>query len=134
MPFQHTLHHLAYVLQQVKAVGNLHGIRSPTACSIGIFVGAVAGDHLDAGMCLEPLLDDLGGAFWLEINRAMGVKVDEDRTVDLTFAACEVVDAQVAGCRIRCGRRATSEAEERIGADWHPLAPCQPSTRLATNL
>jgi pimeloyl-ACP methyl ester carboxylesterase len=38
-------------------------------------------------MCLEPLLDDMGGAFRLEINGTMSVKVDEDRTVDLTLCA-----------------------------------------------
>lgn len=38
MPFEDTLQHLAYILQEVKAISHLHRIGSATAGAIGILM------------------------------------------------------------------------------------------------
>ena len=38
MPFEDTLQHLPHMLQEVKAVGNLHRIGSATARPFGVYM------------------------------------------------------------------------------------------------
>ena len=133
MPFEDTLQHLPHMLQEVKAVGNLHRIGSATARPFGVLGGAIARNQLDAWVLFEPRFHNPGRAFWLEVDRSMGVEVDEDRSIALAFAEGKIVDAEMAWGGRRGGRLTTGEAQEGIGADGHTLAPCQAATRFTTN-
>src|SRR5262249_20945959 len=48
--------HLADVLEQVPAIGDLHGIGRGFGGGLGVGAGAVAADDLDTGVVLQPLL------------------------------------------------------------------------------
>lgn len=133
MPIQQTLEHLAHVLEEVGPIGNRKRVGCAATVALGIRARAVAGNHLDAWMRLQPLLHHLRGAFGNQVNRLMGFQVDQDCPIHLTFAKRNVVDTQVAGRRSQHSRRMTGKAEECISADGHTLAACQTSAWFTAN-
>lgn len=134
MRIQQALEHLTQVLEKVEAIGNLKRVGRAATGALGILAGAVAGNHLDARMRFQPLLHHLCGAFGNEVKRLMGIEVDQNCPIHLTFAKRKVVNTQVAGRRGRRSRLTTGKAEERISADGHTLATCQTSAWFTANL
>jgi hypothetical protein len=54
MAIEDFLYGLPQVLQEVKAVGHLHGVGRATGRSLGIGPAPIPADHLDPRMVLQP--------------------------------------------------------------------------------
>jgi hypothetical protein len=110
---------LAQILQEVKAIGDLHRLRCPFRCSIGIRSCTVAADDGDLGVLLEPSFDGCGGSIRQQVDHLMGFKIDDHRPLAVPFAPGPVVDANdLWGRRCRCGR-AARQAKERVRTGGH---------------
>ena len=56
------------ILDEMKPIGDLDGIRSTAGRAVGVEIAAVTTDQGDAGMGGEPGRDAVGGALRQEIN------------------------------------------------------------------
>ena len=88
---------LGQQMPQVPAVPALHGVRQRRADGLAVGPRPVTGDDLDAGVLAEPVLDDIGGASFQDVDAPAGLGVDEDRRVDEAPPQREIVNPQHAG-------------------------------------
>jgi hypothetical protein len=88
---------LGQAVPQVPPVPALHRVRQRRADSLAIGPRPVTGDNLDAGVPAEPVLDDVGGASFEDIDAPAGLGVDQDARVDLAAAQREVIHSQHPG-------------------------------------
>jgi hypothetical protein len=79
---------------QVPAVGDLQRGRRSLPGALGVGAGAVAADHLGAGMGLQPGGEGGGVAVGQQVDRAAGGHVDQHRAVVVAAAEGEVVHAK----------------------------------------
>jgi hypothetical protein len=86
--------HLAHVLEQVPAVGHVHGIGCGPGCRLGVGAGAVAADDLDAGVVFEPPLQRRAVASREQVDDLAALQVDQDGAVALPLADRPAADAQ----------------------------------------
>ncbi len=87
------------------AVGNLSGLRGALCGSLGISLGAVAGNDVDAGMSTQPSGDTLRSAIRQEVNNLTALMIDQDGAVCTALAKGEIIDAYDTGCtgvRVGC--------------------------------
>jgi hypothetical protein len=84
-------------MPQVPPVPALDRVRQRGADSFAVGTGPVAGDDLGARVSAEPLLDDVSGAPFQDIDALAGLGVDQDGRVDPALPQREVIDAQHAG-------------------------------------
>jgi hypothetical protein len=92
--FEQPLGHLPDVPQDVPAIYHLQGVRRADRRSACILRRAVADDDLDARMLLQPRRERRGAAVGQQIDRAPGLKVDEDGAVPSAPSPRPVVDAE----------------------------------------
>ena len=78
-------------------VADLHRIGQRGADGLPVGAGPVTGDDLGTGMGAEPVLDDIGGASFQDIDAPAGLSVDEDRRVDEAASQREIVNPQHTG-------------------------------------
>ena len=97
----------------MPSVADLHGFGKRGADGLPVGPGAVTRDNLDAGMRAQPLLHDIGGASFQDIDAAAGLGVDEDRRVDQAPAQRKIIDSQHAGHRQ--GREGDLEEDSQRG-------------------
>jgi hypothetical protein len=88
---------LGQQMPQVPAVPALDGVRQRRADGLAACPGPVAGDDLDAGVLAEPVLDDIGGAAFQDVDAPAGLGVDEDGRVDQAPPQGKIVNPQHAG-------------------------------------
>lgn len=105
------------MLEEVKPVGDLSGVRCALACSFGIRLRPVSHDDLDAGISAQPRGQRLGGPPLEEIDRSMGLQINQDRGVHLTATEGEIIDAEDSWSWCRRQVRATKQAQQ-----CHPQA------------
>jgi hypothetical protein len=122
---QEALHRLTEVLDEVKTIGNLHGIRGTACRAININIATIPADHRDAGMPPKPCCDGVGRAIREKIDRAMLFEVTDDRAVARPFAPCPVVDAEDARVSRRRTRCRTDETKDRRTARGHAKRACE---------
>ncbi len=82
------------MFDEVKAVGNLHGLRCPSAYPTGVFPGPTPGDNRNAGVRAKPRGGGLGPAVGAHGDDGMGLVINQDRAIDLAFVKRDVVAAQ----------------------------------------
>jgi hypothetical protein len=99
----------------------------------GLAVGprAVSAHDLDAGMRLQPVLDDVGGAAFQDVDLAAGLGVDQDRRVDMPLPQGEIIDAEHTG-NARVGKADRHQrAKRRAPGDIDAQRGEQPGSRPA---
>ena len=96
----------------MPAVPALDGIRQRRADGLAVGSGPVAGDDLDAGVPAEPVLDDIGGAPFQDVDAPAGLGVDEDRGVDEAPAQGKIIDPQHAG-HLEAGKADREQGPQR---------------------
>jgi len=114
---QHLVQGLAGILQEVKAVSDLHRIRCALPCSFGVRLCSVSHDVLDTGMGAQPGRQRLSGPAREEIDRSMGLEIDQERSVHLTAMEGEIIDAEDAWGRCHRKHGASKQTEQ-----CHPQA------------
>jgi hypothetical protein len=88
---EHLLQGFPEILEQMEAIRDLGGGGSPLAGALGIGAPAVPCDHLDPGMCLEPLGDGLSVPLRQESDGLAAFEINEHRAIRLAFAEREIV-------------------------------------------
>jgi len=91
---QHLLQSLAGILQQVKPVSDLKRSRHSLPCSFGIRLRSVSHADLNAGMSTKPGGQCLGGPPREQIDRTMGLKINQDCGVHPAATDGEIIDAK----------------------------------------
>src|SRR6266702_2605407 len=81
------------ILDQMPAVAHLPRLWSAFANSRSIFRGAIAADHLNRGMLLQPIFDGLGRAVGEQINGLTALQVTDQRAVAESALVYPVVQA-----------------------------------------
>ena len=92
MPCEHALDGLAQVLQQVPAVGDLHGLGGTLRRRLGVGRRTVPADDLDPGMLLEPRRDSVPLAVGEQVDDVTALQVHDDGAVTLSLAPRPVID------------------------------------------
>jgi hypothetical protein len=115
------LHGLGEIAQKMKPIGDLRRRGGSLTRSICIGGRAVACDHLDPRVVLEPLRQRGTLAVWEERDRLVAFQVHKDSAIRAAFPERPIIHAQDAGRRqVRLWLPA-QQAEERVPAD--PQAP-----------
>jgi hypothetical protein len=91
---KHLVQRFAEILQEMKAVGDLHGSRSSLPCAFGIGGRAIARDDLDPGMRPQPLGQSIGRALREQRDRLAALQIDQHGAIALTFAQREVIHTE----------------------------------------
>jgi hypothetical protein len=86
MALQQPLEYLAHILEQVKAIGDLDGVRGTPRGAVGVLRRAIAANVGDAGVLLQPAFDGRRRAVLQEIDRDMGLEVDQNRAIRAPLA------------------------------------------------
>lgn len=71
---------------QMEAIGDLDGVRCALLATLRVRAGAVAHDDLDTGVMAQPVGEYLGGAIVEQINRTVGLKIDEQGAITTLLA------------------------------------------------
>ncbi len=117
---EHHLQHLGQVLQQVEAVGDLNCPRRTVAGALGVGAGAIAGDHLHAGMAAQPCGQRVRLAAGQQRHWAALVEVHQHRAVAVPLAQRPVVHAKGGRCCEVGHWRSPDEAQQRVAAGVQP--------------
>ena len=119
----------AEILQEMPAIGDLHGVRRPLGHPGGVGFCPIPCHDGHLGMGLEPSGHGLGGAVLEQIDRAVPVQIHHDRAIGVAFAFRPIVDAD--GTRLwgRWRGKTPHPAQEGIAAAGHPLTGQVPRTR-----
>ena len=94
----------------------MDGIGRPAPAAIGVAGATVAGDHLRAGVGLQPRCEAVRLAVGQQVNDGMAFQVDEDRAVTLPAFPRPVVNPEHPRRRGGRRRRATTDEAEQGGA------------------
>ena len=103
------------ILQEVKAVGNLHGVWGPGCGSLGIRFGPIARDNGNPWMLFEPGGEGVCIPSLDEINRPVRFQIDHQGRVGVATAQGQVVDAKDLWRRGLWHGETTDQAQHRIG-------------------
>jgi len=115
----------------MPAISHLRGGGGTGGSALGVTAGPVAAYHLCSGVGIEPGRQCLGGAFGQDIDRTVGLHVDQDGSVVVPLAECEVIDAEhvyFTGVRVGQG---PDESKESVLAQADGLELRQPGRRPA---
>src|ERR671938_2171957 len=105
----------------MKPIRHLYRIGRSAGCAIAIGARTVAADDLNTRMLLQPIGEGLGGAIRQEVNRAMRVKINDNRAIGLAFTFGPVIDTDHARSWGRTSAGAPHEAQHSIRTDRHAL-------------
>ena len=111
---------IAEVTQQVPAIGHLDRFRRALTNSVRVGTGAVACDHLDAGMLAQPGGEGLGLPIREQVHHLVAFEVDQDGSVAMTPPPGPVVHSEHLE-RGRCDLeldRACHHAQQRVRTAW----------------
>ena len=124
VPVGQGLYGRAQVAQQVPTIRDLDGVGRALARAVRIGAGAVARDHLDAGVGAQPGRERLGPPVGQQIHDPVALEVDEHRPVAVAAAPRPIIHREHArrwrGLGAALGR--ADHAPQRVGAGGHGQA------------
>lgn len=85
------------ILEEMKSVGDLDGVRSPLTNTCGIGFGSITSDDLDIGMVLEPGGNGFSRPILEYVNRTATFEIDDDGAVAIAFTPCIKLSRSVTG-------------------------------------
>jgi hypothetical protein len=121
MPADDCLDGLTEVSEKMPAIEDVDGVGCTPAHAVGIDVGAVTGDHFDAGVISQPRRDGVGLSVRQEVDDPIALQIDQDRAVAATAPPRPLIDAKHPG-RYRSSlnrSRAADQPEERVSTGRH---------------
>jgi len=118
---EHLVQGFPEILQQMKAVRDLRGCRSPLPRAFGIGGRAIARDALDPWMLPEPLGQGIGRAIWEERDWVAPLQINQHGAIRLAFPQREVIHTKDRRRRERRDRLSPEQAQQRVPA--HPEVP-----------
>ncbi len=129
------LNGLAQVLQNMKSIGDLPGLRRAFPRALGERAAAIAADDLDLRMPLEPVRRRARGTIRQKVDYLPPLQVDDDGPISGALAPRPIIDAH--DPNIHCGaarlRLSFETAQDSVVAGRHADALHQPFTRAAAD-
>jgi hypothetical protein len=119
---QFLLNCLPQILEDVEAVGDLHGIGCAGRCASGIGARAVTTNNGHRGMLVQPGFYGFGAAIGEEREHLMALQIDHNAAIGLTFATRPIIDADDGGRALRRRRNASYQTKQGVAAARHALA------------
>ncbi len=119
MAGQAALQDLACVLQEMKAVGDLFGLRRPQRRSGSVVPTPIATDEPHLGMLAQPERKTQVRAVGQQINDATAFKVEEDGAIGAAAPEGKVIHAQHAHRRHPRFRPLGQQTQDRLIGDPH---------------
>jgi len=116
----------------VTAVSHLDGIWDTLLGPVCIGSGAIAGDHADPGMGLEPEGEGLGLPIRPEGQRSPPFKVDQHGAIGLAFLVGPVVDAEYPEGGTRRNGQATQQPQQGVATAGQAQSAAQSHPRPAS--
>lgn len=107
----------------MEAVSDLHRLGCSLSSAFGVAAGTVPADHLNLGMLSQPSREIDPFPAVEQIQRAMGLHIDEHGAVVASSAKGEVVDAQHLHPAYRRFGQGLDQTQQRVATH------CQPSPR-----
>jgi hypothetical protein len=89
---KHELYGIGHIAQEVKAIGDLDGVGRAAPGTFSVSPGAIATDHFDTAMGLQPVAQGRSLAIGQQRNRRPAFYVDEHRAVALAFAVRPIIN------------------------------------------
>jgi len=110
----------AQVLQQMKAISDLPGLRRSLSNALCIKTAAVAADDFDFRMLLDPIGSLFGGTGFEHVCNDPTFKIDNDRSVTETFAPAPIINRDCTQRNVAAtfGCMTFELPQNRIVADW----------------
>ena len=99
---------LAQIEEEMEAVGDVGGARSPQTSAGGNVFAAIATDEADGRMLAKPGGNGFGFAIGKQFKREAGVEIDEEGAIALAFFPGPIIDADGGGIGGRRGKRSTA--------------------------
>jgi hypothetical protein len=116
---------LSREMPQVPAVAALNCAGKRRLHGLAAGPRAVSAHDLDAGVRLQPVLDDAGGAALQDVGPAAGPGVDQDRRAGMTLPQGEITDAGHTG-NARAGKADRHQrAQRRVPGDIDAQRACE---------
>src|SRR5437763_17033015 len=121
---------------EMEAIRYLDRLGRALAATLGVRTGAIADDDLDAGVCAQPIGEDLGGAVIEQVNGPMRFQIQQQRPVPaLLFPQRNIIDAQHSRTTLfTVVGEDVQQVKQRIGADGYADLVRQASATLAASL
>ena len=116
------------VVQQVPGVGHLLGLRCTRAGAVAEGAGAVAADDPHLRVVVQPGGEGVRGAVGEDVDRPVGIHVDEDCRVGAAAAYGELVHAQMRDEARRRDGQCADETEQGVPARGHGQASGDPGS------
>ncbi len=104
------------ILQEMKAVSDLDGRRSPLPRALGVGGRAIACDDLDPRMFPQPLGQSIGRAIRQKRDRVAALQINQYGAIALAFAQREIIYPKDRRSRTRQERRPPQQAQQRVPA------------------
>jgi hypothetical protein len=122
------VHRLGHVVPDMPPVGDLGRLGRTLAGAFGVGAGPVSADGLHLRVLAQPCGQRLTVAARKDLDRPVGVHVQQHRAIHVPAVEREVIDAEHADLpNLRVGHGA-QQVEQRIPADWHTQRVGQPGT------
>jgi hypothetical protein len=100
-PDRESLEGVGQVVYQVPALGHLQGAGGAARGPGGVHPISIAADHLDTRVMAEPGRQRVGRGIFQQIDRPMGVDIDQDRAVPMAATQSKLIDPEHARRRDR---------------------------------
>jgi hypothetical protein len=132
-PFSERDRRSAYAAhEQMPAIGHLNRLRGSFLRCSGILAPAIAADHFDLGMLLEPRTNRLHGPIRQEIQRSSRFEITNQRPIVQAAFVGPVINANELGCFLSRRLSLPNETQQAIRAAWQPELTAQTSACFAS--
>jgi integrase len=130
---EHLVQGAARILDEMKAISHLDGLRGSDSRSLGVRLSPVAHHHLDARMLGQPCGEGLGLSSREEINRRACLQIDQDGGIGVTAAQRQIIDAEHAGRLHLAVLVPLEQAKQGVRGDRQPSSMSQPGACFASH-
>lgn len=114
---EHALQRRGQSLQELKALGNLYGLRSAFGSAVAVSVPPITRNHLNAGVVFQPLRQRARFPVLQQRHRPMPFHIHQHGAIALASAKGEII-----------------HAKSGWGGGWRPRYPAhRPSERIMTD-
>ena len=120
MLLEHPKNNVPQILQEVKTVRNLHGIRSSPPRRFSVLPAAIPAYYLHPRMLPKPSGEGVRAPVGQDVHKRATFEIHQDRPVAGSPAESEVIHAQYPGRLVISKLRRTNVVEQGLSRDHDP--------------
>ena len=132
---QDLVHRRASMGAEMETIRHLDRVRRALAAALGGCTSTIADGDLNAGMCAQPIGEDLGGAVVKQVDWLVCFQIEQQRFVPALLRSQGDIDTQHSRTELfPVVGHGMQQVQQRIGADEHADFARQASATLAASL